>query len=204
VNSTREAYDRVAEAYAAHFHDELADKPLDRALLNWFADETRGRVADVGCGPAQIGRYLQEKGLEVLAIDQSEPMLSHAKRACPALQTRRADMFHLPLEDGSLAGMVAFYAIVHLEAPALLPLFQEFHRVLQPGGRLLLSFHGGDERIRLDRWFERDVVIEWIFHDPEAVADQLTRARFQVDTRLIRAPYPSEHPSQRVYLSATS
>ena len=52
---TRASYDSAAKAYAEHLADELAHKPLDRHLLNRFAEETRGRglVADFGCGPVR-------------------------------------------------------------------------------------------------------------------------------------------------------
>lgn len=37
----RESYDSAAAAYAAHLADELDCKPLDRHLLNRFAEATR-------------------------------------------------------------------------------------------------------------------------------------------------------------------
>ncbi|HYU33725.1 MAG TPA: class I SAM-dependent methyltransferase, partial [Thermoanaerobaculia bacterium] len=58
----RESYDSAAEAYAEHLATELDHKPLDRHLLNRFAEEVRGHglVADLGCGPGHVARYLQE------------------------------------------------------------------------------------------------------------------------------------------------
>ncbi|HEX6863269.1 MAG TPA: hypothetical protein VF414_10665 [Thermoanaerobaculia bacterium] len=52
----RESYDSAAQAYAEHLASELDHKPLDRHLLNRFAEETRGRglVADLGCGPGAL------------------------------------------------------------------------------------------------------------------------------------------------------
>jgi len=40
--STRASYDRVAERYAAEIGDELRGKPLDRALLDGFAELRTG------------------------------------------------------------------------------------------------------------------------------------------------------------------
>ena len=37
-HSVRKSYDTVAEQYATGFRDELADKPLDRALLASLAE----------------------------------------------------------------------------------------------------------------------------------------------------------------------
>jgi hypothetical protein len=41
TEQTRASYDAVAEAYATAFSDELAGKPLDRALLDGFAELCR-------------------------------------------------------------------------------------------------------------------------------------------------------------------
>lgn len=69
----RESYDSAAAAYAEHLSDELAHKPLDRHLLNRFAEETRGRgpVADLGCGPGHVARYLSQQGVAVFGVDFS-------------------------------------------------------------------------------------------------------------------------------------
>ncbi len=56
ASAVQTSYDRVAAAYAAHYLGELAYKPLDRALLDCFAEEVRGHgpVGDIGCGPTCI------------------------------------------------------------------------------------------------------------------------------------------------------
>jgi len=73
----RESYDSAAKAYAEHLFTELDNKPLDRHLLNRFAEETAGRglVADLGCGPGHIARYLHEHGVTVVGIDISHEMV---------------------------------------------------------------------------------------------------------------------------------
>jgi hypothetical protein len=45
---TRASYDAVAETYATLFGDELAGKPLDRALLAALAETVTGPVAERG------------------------------------------------------------------------------------------------------------------------------------------------------------
>ena len=74
------SYDRVAAAYAAHFMGELAHKPLDRALLDCFAEEVRGQgpapVGDIGCGPGHVARYLHECGLAPHREDTGVPQVS--------------------------------------------------------------------------------------------------------------------------------
>lgn len=54
-------YDAVARTYDTELRDELARKPLDRALLDAFVELAgSGTIADVGCGPGQVTRYLAE------------------------------------------------------------------------------------------------------------------------------------------------
>ncbi|HEY0701096.1 MAG TPA: hypothetical protein VGD43_25195, partial [Micromonospora sp.] len=65
LDRVRASYDAIAERYAEELGDELAGKPVDRALYRLFAELVRdipeaaaggaGRsgpvVGDVGCGP---------------------------------------------------------------------------------------------------------------------------------------------------------
>src|SRR5262245_8181879 len=82
TRAVQTSYDRVAAPYAARFSYELAQKPLDRALLDYFAEQVRGRgpVVDVGCGPGQVAHYLHTRGVPVSGLDLSPEMVAHARR----------------------------------------------------------------------------------------------------------------------------
>jgi 2-polyprenyl-3-methyl-5-hydroxy-6-metoxy-1,4-benzoquinol methylase len=71
------SYDSAASAYVEHLYAELTRKPLDRHLLNRFAEEVRGKglVADLGCGPGHVAQYLHDQGVFVLGIDLSPEMI---------------------------------------------------------------------------------------------------------------------------------
>src|SRR4051812_23680170 len=102
----RESYDSAAAAYAEHLANELAHKPLDRHLLNRFAEEVRGRgiVADLGCGPGQVARYLHDQGVTMVGIDLSAEMKKSAERLNPGIAFRTGDFCALDFDDGALAG----------------------------------------------------------------------------------------------------
>jgi SAM-dependent methyltransferase len=194
----RRGYAPVARAYAEHLVDELADKPLDRALLAAFA-ETTGLIVDVGCGPGHIAKFLADRGATVEGIDLSPEMIAEASARFPAIKFHVADMFALPYEG--LAGIVAFYSIVHTRELDLL--FEEFFRALAPGGRVLLAFHVGNTTNYVDELFGVKTSLEFEVHEPEAVIAALTHAGFSLEARLDRKPYPdAEYPSERTYLLA--
>ena len=85
----------------------------------------------------------------------------------------------LPVADASWAGIVCFYAIVHL-APADLPAaFTEFRRVLRPGGRVVVAFHVGNVVAHRDEWWEQPVRLDFIFHGTDHVVAALREAGSQ-------------------------
>lgn len=202
---TRESYDSAAAAYAARLSDELAGKPLDRHLLNRFAEETRGRrpVADLGCGPGHVARYLSQQGVTVFGIDFSAPMVAAARNLNPEIEFRVEDMRSLRASDASLAGVVLFYSIVHFDLTELPSVFREARRVLVDGGLALVSFHVGEYTVHREELFGAPVSLDFRAHRPESVVDVLRSAGFSVIEEVHRDPYEEvEYPSRRCYLVA--
>jgi SAM-dependent methyltransferase len=203
----RESYDSAAEAYAEHLARELEKKPLDRHLLNRFTEETRGAglVADLGCGPGHVARYLRDQGVEVIGIDLSAEMIRVASRLNPDIPYCVWDMTHLDFADGALAGAVAFYSIVHIEAQGIVPVLREVRRVVVPGGLVIVAFHIGDQIVHVDELFGARVSLDFHFHAPSQIIEACGIARLPVIEHIEREPYDgAEHPSRRCYLIARS
>jgi len=201
----RDSYDSAASAYADHLFTELEQKPLDRHLLNRFAEATRGNgsVVDLGCGPGQIAKYLRDQGVSVIGVDLSAEMIKVAGSLSPGIDFRVGDMRRLDFEDASLAGVVAFYSIVHFEPAELDAVFREVRRVLRQDGLALISFHVGDHMVHLDDLYGAPVSLDFQFHVPDAVIAALRGAHFQVTEEVEREPYEgAEYPSRRCYLLA--
>lgn len=201
----RDSYDRVAGAYAGELWGELAGKPLDRHLLDRFAEEVGGRgpVLEVGCGPGQVARYLADRGVHVAGVDLSTGMVETAARLSPDVPFRVGDMCALAEPDGVLAGVVAFYAIVHLADGELAPAFREWRRALAPGGLVLVAFHVGEEAVHRDELFGEPVSLDFRFFPVETVTAALVVAGLDVLEVSVREPYRDvEHPSRRAYLLA--
>jgi SAM-dependent methyltransferase len=197
------SYDVVAEDYAERFADELAGKPFDRELLDAFAAEVTGPVRDVGCGPAgHITRYLADRGVQVAGVDLSQRGIEVARARHPDLRFEVADLRALPDADASLGGIVAFYSVIHLPRPELPAAFAEFHRVLRPGGALLIAMHGGAGETGADDWFDRGVSVRVTLVEHPELAGLLEAAGFTIIAQPRRDPYEGEYPSQRLYVRA--
>jgi SAM-dependent methyltransferase len=195
------SYDRVAENYAEEFSSELERKPFDRQLLDEFAESLRaqGRVCEIGCGPGQIARYLQDRGIEMCGIDLSQEMISCARRLHPDIPFERGDMRDLHLASATLAGAVLFYSLIHLEREDVPRALKELERVLKPDGRLLLSFHGGEGKMHRDTWYDKPVSIDVTLFEREEMTNYLEDSGFEVEKIVERPPYEFEYPTRRLY-----
>jgi len=196
----RSSYDRVAARYQRAFLDELGEKPRDRQLLCAFAAAVADPVADVGCGPGQVGAYLRGRGRRVLGIDLSTEMSRLATARLDAAAV--ADMRELPISAGVLGGLVAFYSVIHVRRQELDALVREFRRVLRPGGRLLMSAHEGDGEVMADDFLGQPVPFAATLYGLTELSGAISRAGLDLASAERRPPYPAEHPTGRLYIEA--
>lgn len=191
--ATRAGYDAMAEQYAEHFRAALDEAPLDRALLSGFAEMVRRahpdpQLLEVGSGPGNVAAHLHQLGMPVRGIDLSPAMVELARRAHPELSFEVGEMSALDVADASVAGVVAWYSVIHVPASQRPGVIGEFHRVLRPGGYALLAFQVGDDTLHLDEAFGHEVSLDFHRLEPDAVVALLDDAGFDLTARLVRAP----------------
>ncbi|MEU9506547.1 class I SAM-dependent methyltransferase [Micromonospora sp. NPDC048170] len=190
---TRVSYDTVAESYAAQVRDFLDDAPYERAALALFADLTRaaggGPVADVGCGPGHITAHLHRHGVEAFGVDLSPAMIDVARRDHPGLRFAVGSMTGLGLADASVAGLVAWYSVIHVPDDDIGTVFAQFRRVLRPGGPLLLAFHVGEgSRLKTTGYGGHPMRVHVHRRQPARVTAWLAEAGFTVEAALTVGP----------------
>jgi ubiquinone/menaquinone biosynthesis C-methylase UbiE len=108
-----------------------------------FPKLSRGRVLDLGCGPADIPIRLARAlpGIQVTAVDGSEVMLAHARKAVTEagvagrVRLLRARVPHLPLRPHAFDAVISNSLLHHLSDP--LAFWREVVRVGRPGAALL-------------------------------------------------------------------
>jgi SAM-dependent methyltransferase len=151
-----------------------------------------------------VARYLRQRGVVAEGVDLSPATVAVANRINPDVPVRVGDLTALDVADHSVAGIVAFYSLIHLPRPALPAALRELHRALQPRGVLLVALHGGTGEVHADEFVGQPVAVDATLYTADEVAGLLADSGFTVDAVLERPPYEFEHPTDRLYVRATT
>jgi hypothetical protein len=116
-------------------------------------------------------------------------MIDVARREHPALRFEVGSMTDLPLGDASVAGLVAFWSVIHVPDHALPGVLGHFRRALRPGGPLLLGFHAGDtSRLKTEGYGGHPMKVCVHRRQPAHVAAALRDAGLSVEAHVLLDP----------------
>ena len=134
-------YDDFADSFAVHAEHSAYNAHYDRpAVLGLLGDVAGCRVLDVGCGSGLYAAELAQRGADVVGFDSSAKLVRHARQRAGGAADLRVHDVRRPLDwlsDESIDRAVMALVIHHLDDPV--PALREVHRVLRPGGRLVIS-----------------------------------------------------------------
>ncbi|MDH5510736.1 MAG: class I SAM-dependent methyltransferase [Nitrospinota bacterium] len=159
-------FDNIASQWdgmrQSFFSNSLRDKVIIAA-----AAATGMTAADIGAGTGFLTSALVERGLRVIAVDQSAQMLLELGKKFPQVDTRQGHGEELPLDDATVDLAVANMYLHHVERPSMA--IAEMARILRPDGRLVISDldrhnHEFLHTEQHDRWmgFHQKDVAEWL------------------------------------------
>jgi SAM-dependent methyltransferase len=116
-------------------------------------------------------------------------MIEIARREYPDLRFEVGTMTDLDLADDSVAGIVAFWSVIHVPDHAVPGVFEQFRRVLRPGGPLLVGFHVGDETEHTSKGYTgRPINVDTYRRTPRKVSGWLRDAGFTIEAELVMRP----------------
>jgi tRNA (cmo5U34)-methyltransferase len=154
-----------------------AEVPAYRDLQREVATAAAGlrvhRILDLGAGTGETAVVVLAvyPDAELVGIDESEPMLEHARRRLPEADLR-VSRLEDPLPTGPFDLVVSALAIHHLDGPGKANLFRRLAAELRPSGRAVLA----DVVVPQD---PADVVtpVDGVYDIPSTVDEQLAWLR---------------------------
>lgn len=172
-SSVSAMFDEVASAYDKT-NDLLSlyqSRLWRRSLKAAVAPKSGERILDIAAGTGTSSMALRVPGAEVVAADFSQGMIAEGKRRYPDLEFVFADAMKLPFKKPEFHAVTMSFGLRNVQDHKVA--LGEFHRVLLPGGRLVICEFS---RVRglfgtLYRWYLRNVlpiVARLLSKNPEA------------------------------------
>src|ERR1700738_1115743 len=138
----REQYAIMARREERHWGYAGMRRVALAVLANALAGRTGLRILDAGCGTGGTTVELRRFG-EVVGVDLAWAALEPA-RGRGLTELARASIEHLPFGDATFDVATSFEVVYHLGVGSDTSALSEMHRVLKPGGLLLLRVPAHD------------------------------------------------------------
>jgi ubiquinone/menaquinone biosynthesis C-methylase UbiE len=132
-------WDRLSGVYDTRFVQRLAYRATQDQVIDQLREFAPRRVLDVGCGTGQLTARLPDAldAEQVYGCDAAPGMLAQARRRSTVVEWIQGAAEAVPLPDASVDAIVSTEAFHWFDQPAAL---REFHRLLVPGGQLVVAF----------------------------------------------------------------
>jgi SAM-dependent methyltransferase len=149
-------------------------------------------VLDIGCGRGEFLDLLRDAGVSGHGVDLNADMVLHCRSKGLVAEQRDALEYLQALPEATLGGIFACQVIEHLPAAAQIELVRLAHRVLRPGGVLVIETLNPECLMVHLRWFWMDLTHVRLMH-PETLKFLLVSTGFHdLEGRMDKAA-SSEH-----------
>ena len=164
---TLEYYDKAAAEWAARGYAQGSELECLRDFLNMLP---RGaKVLDLCCGAGYESKRIVDLGYEAVGIDFSGESIKIARQKNPAISFYQEDILCDYSYIGTVDAIIVIAGLVHIETEKLPLAFEQMHKVLNKGGKLLVSIREGAGKVEDTSLCE----IEGIQYDRNFIAHTL-------------------------------
>lgn len=135
LEKVKRDYGAISERF-----DETRRNPWEE--FEWFLAylEPNQKLLDVGCGNGRLAKFLKQKNIKYVGIDNNEELIKIARQRHPYATFELADQTSLPFPDASFDHVWNIAAFHHVPSQKLrLQTLHEMYRVLKKGGFLILT-----------------------------------------------------------------
>jgi SAM-dependent methyltransferase len=179
----------IGDYYPAGYYGALSDRrfpgiveTLQQALYGWRVRRVesvggmrRGKVLDIGCGRGLLLKEFRRRGWEAQGTELSDNSARYAREVL-GLPVKTGSLEQIGFPPAHFDAITLWHVLEHVADPS--SLLAEVHRILKPGGVLLVSvpnFGGCEARLFRDKWFHLDVP-RHVIHLTRSMLDGVLRA----------------------------
>jgi len=147
-------------------------------------------IGDLGCGTGQVSELLAPHVAKVVAVDGSTDMVQAARKRLKGLHqvdVRRGDMEALPIDAAQLDVAVTALVLHHVPDPARA--LTEMHRVIKPGGRVLIVDMLPHDRVE----YQQQMGHVWLGFSEKTIKKLLEGAGFE---GVVITPLPADEAAK--------
>jgi ubiquinone/menaquinone biosynthesis C-methylase UbiE len=135
-----ENWGQVARTYDAEYRSTVGEA-FENEIRAWLARQftDTDEVLELGCGTGIFSAMIAERVKRLTATDSSAEMLEQAMQRLGRyhnVEIRTEDAYQTSFADGSFSAVMAVNLLHHVNAPVAIA--RECHRVLTPGGRVVV------------------------------------------------------------------
>jgi 2-polyprenyl-3-methyl-5-hydroxy-6-metoxy-1,4-benzoquinol methylase len=136
-------HEKLADGWSARYSHGAFRRRYEFILRQLPKKDVTGQAwLDAGCGSGVFSRALAAMGARVIGVDASPAMLAEAQRSSqgdntPAQFALVESLEHVPVDSASMDGVVCLSVLEYVPDPGRC--LQELHRVLRPGGVLIVT-----------------------------------------------------------------
>lgn len=150
----------MANVYTTEITSETiaSDNPIHQRLFKAYVvaeDYIRGNVLEVGCGEGRGVALMMEKAAQFTAVDKIAPVIDDLQKKFPAgkfISMSLPPLHGLP--DNTYDFVISFQVIEHIQDDAFY--LREIHRVLKPGGKVLITTPNRSMSLSRNPWHIRE------------------------------------------------
>lgn len=169
--------DRLLAVLAGRWPGRRADAEM-RAL--YLRPQPGARLLDVGCGSGLAVAALRRMGWDASGVEPDPAAVARARRRGVPVQQGQLDEVAYP--PGSFDAVTMSHVIEHLPTPA--PVLHEIHRILRPGGALVVVTPNADSWLHArygSDWLNLDVPRHLLLFSLSSLRSLLDATGFHVE-----------------------
>ena len=142
-DDVQHAYSALSQLYIERLGSLAIVHPDDLRMIERHLGPVEGPILDAGCGPGHLTGFLDSLGCNVTGVDLVPDFVTHAREAYPGVSFEVASLSDVDRPDSSVAGVLAWYSLIHLDPEQLDGVLAQIRRIVVPGGPLVVGFFDG-------------------------------------------------------------